>query len=102
MLNSWAGDGNYWLPDNPKATNYYFVTYASVFGDDPLRVANRWAKASKAAVGSYITGPAALDGSCRDQAGEVRERVALKVEMEKFRKVLTVSAGSRSPGSFTP
>src|SRR5215213_6002957 len=35
ILNSWAGDGNYWLPSNPRVTNYYFVTYASAFGNDP-------------------------------------------------------------------
>ena len=35
IINSWAGDGTYWLPKSPKVTNYYFVTYASIFGDDP-------------------------------------------------------------------
>src|SRR5438094_2654358 len=35
IINSWAGDGTYWLPKNPEVTNYYCVTYASVFGDDP-------------------------------------------------------------------
>src|SRR5207249_954360 len=24
ILNSWAGDGTYWLPKNPKVTNYWF------------------------------------------------------------------------------
>ena len=36
ILNSWAGDGTYWLPKSPQVTNYYFVTYASIFGDDPV------------------------------------------------------------------
>ena len=83
MLNSWAGDGNYWLPANPRVTNYFFVTYASVFGDDPLAIANRWAKATKAGVGSYITGPAALDGVVLaiKRAGSTRG-VALAAEME--------------------
>src|SRR6476660_3879943 len=35
ILNSSAGDGTYWLPQSPKVTEYYAVTYASVFGDDP-------------------------------------------------------------------
>src|SRR5918995_1400423 len=35
ILNSWAGDGTYWATENPQVTNYYVVTYASVFGDDP-------------------------------------------------------------------
>src|SRR6478609_9414156 len=37
ILNSWAGDGTYWNTQNPKVTNYYCVTYASVFGDDPSK-----------------------------------------------------------------
>jgi branched-chain amino acid transport system substrate-binding protein len=92
ILNSWAGDGSYWLPTNPKVTNYYFVTYASVFGDDPVAVANRWAKVTKAGVGSYITGPAALDGvvTAIKRAGSTKG-VALAAELEKFKKVPTVS-----------
>jgi branched-chain amino acid transport system substrate-binding protein len=92
FLNSWAGDGNYWLPKDPQVTNYFFVTYASVFGDDPLRVANRWAKATKAGVGSYITGPAALDGVVLaiKRAGSTRG-IALAAQMEKFKNVPTAS-----------
>ena len=37
VLNSWAGDGTYWLPKSPQVTNYWFVTFASSFGDDPVR-----------------------------------------------------------------
>ena len=44
IINSWAGDGNYWLPKSPPVTNYYFVTYASVFGDDPNPAVNKLAK----------------------------------------------------------
>ena len=40
MLNSWAGDGTYWVTKEPQVTNYYFVTYASIFGDDPNRAVN--------------------------------------------------------------
>ena len=92
IINSWAGDGNYWLPKDPKVTNYYFVTYASVFGDDPLALANGWAKAVKPLVGSYITGPAALDGvvTAIKRAGSTRG-VALAAQLEKFTKVPTVS-----------
>ena len=35
VLNSWAGDGVYWVTKDPQVTNYTFVTYASIFGDDP-------------------------------------------------------------------
>src|SRR3989475_6971555 len=62
VLNSWAGDGTYWLPTNPKVTNYWFVTFASCFGDDPSPAINRLAKQVKAGTGGFITGPSAIDG----------------------------------------
>jgi branched-chain amino acid transport system substrate-binding protein len=62
VLNSWAGDGNYWLPKSPPVTNYWFVTYASVFGDDPSPAVNSLAKKVHAGTGGFITGPAAIDG----------------------------------------
>ena len=41
ILNSWAGDGNYWYGTlDPKLSNYYYVTFASAFGDDPVRAVN--------------------------------------------------------------
>jgi branched-chain amino acid transport system substrate-binding protein len=92
FMNSWAGDGGYWLPKDPKVTNYYFVTFASVFGDDPVPVANQWAKASKALVGSYITGPAAIDGVViAMKRAKSTKGVLLAAQMEKFKKVPTVS-----------
>ena len=35
IMNSWAGDGTFWYPKSPPVSNYWYVTYASVFGDDP-------------------------------------------------------------------
>src|SRR5919107_2134454 len=58
ILNSWAGDGTYWLPSNPKVTNYWFVTFASSFGDDPNKAVNTLAKQVKAGTGGLIPGPA--------------------------------------------
>src|SRR6266513_715740 len=40
ILNSWAGDGTYWLPKSPQVTNYFFVTYADAFGGDPNPAVN--------------------------------------------------------------
>ena len=48
ILNSWAGDGTYWVTKDPEVTNYYFVTYASAFGDDPNPAVNALAKKVKA------------------------------------------------------
>jgi branched-chain amino acid transport system substrate-binding protein len=93
MLNSWAGDGTYWVPKSPKVTNYYFVTYASVFGDDPVKAVNGLAKSVKAGTGGFLTGPAAIDGvaAAIRRAGGSTRGLALAAQMEKFRKLPTIS-----------
>jgi branched-chain amino acid transport system substrate-binding protein len=93
IINSWAGDGNYWLPKDPKVTNYYFVTYASVFGDDPNKAVNALAKQIKAGTGGFLTGPAAIDGlvTAIKRASGSTNGAALAAQMEKFRKVPTLS-----------
>jgi branched-chain amino acid transport system substrate-binding protein len=93
ILNSWAGDGTYWLPANPKVTNYWFVTFASSFGDDPSAAVNKLAKQVKAATGGFITGPSAIDGvvtAIKRAHGSTKGLVLAKV-MEKFKKVPTIS-----------
>ena len=76
VLNSWAGDGVYWVTKDPQVTNYTFVTYASIFGDDPVPAINKLAKALKAGTGGFVTGSAAIDGVIvRDQpVGRDHER----------------------------
>ena len=44
ILNSWAGDGTYWVTKDPQVTDYYYVTFASAFGDDPNPAVNALAK----------------------------------------------------------
>src|SRR3954466_9385425 len=87
VLNSWAGDGTYWLPKSPKVTNYWFLTFASSFGDDPSAAVNKLAKQVHAATGGFITGPAAIDGvaaAIRRANGSTRG-ATLAAIMEKFR-----------------
>ena len=93
ILNSWAGDGTYWLPANPKVTNYWFVTFASCFGDDPSAAVNTLAKQVKAGTGGFITGPSAIDGvaTAIKRAHGSTKGIALAKVMEKFKKVPTIS-----------
>jgi branched-chain amino acid transport system substrate-binding protein len=93
ILNSWAGDGTYWLPKSPKVTNYYFVTYASSFGNDPNAAINKLAKQVKAATGGFITGPTAIDGvvTAIRRAHGSTNGAALAAQMVKFKKVPTLS-----------
>jgi branched-chain amino acid transport system substrate-binding protein len=92
-INSWAGDGAYWLPKDPKISNYYFVTYASIFGDDPVPAVNKLAKQVKAGTGGFLAGPAAIDGvvTAVRRAGGSTNGPKLASVMEKFHNVPTLS-----------
>jgi ABC-type branched-subunit amino acid transport system substrate-binding protein len=93
ILNSWAGDGTYWLPKDPKVTHYFFVTYASSFGNDPNKAVNALAKKVKAGTGGFITGPAAIDGvvTAINRSHGSTNGATLAATMEKFKKVPTLS-----------
>jgi ABC-type branched-subunit amino acid transport system substrate-binding protein len=94
VLNSWAGDGTYWVGNlNPKVTNYWFVTYANAFGHDPNARVNSLAAKIKAFTGGFVTGPAAIDGVVtaikRAHGSLVGSKLA--AVMQKFHKVPTIS-----------
>jgi branched-chain amino acid transport system substrate-binding protein len=98
ILNSWGGDGTYWNPDNPKVTNYYFNTYASVFGDDPDPAVRRIIAKMKAAgqapaTGGFILGAASIDAiaaAIERNHGSTKGSL-LASTFEKFRGLQTVS-----------
>jgi len=96
ILNSWAGDGTYWVTKQPKVTNYWYVTYASAFGDDPNPAVNALAKKLGPAtfgIGGFVTGPAAIDGmvTAINRAGGSTNGAALAAQLVKFKKVPTLS-----------
>ncbi len=98
ILNSWAGDGTYWVTKNPQVTNYYAVTYASVFGDDPSQdvkdlIDKMTAENAAPGTGGFITGAAAIDGvaTAIDRAGGSLDGSTLAGEMEQFSSVETIS-----------
>jgi branched-chain amino acid transport system substrate-binding protein len=99
ILNSWAGDGNYWYTPNPKITNYYYVTFASAFGDDPVKAVNTLRKRYAGAIakagntGAFVTGWSAIDGialALRRTGGNTNG-AALAAQMERFKNVPTLS-----------
>ena len=93
ILNSWAGDGTYWATKNPQVTDYYAVTYASVFGDDPNPAVRRLGKQIKAGTGGFVQGPAAIEGvvTAIRRAGGSTNGSALARQMERFKKLPTIS-----------
>ncbi|MGH3009028.1 MAG: ABC transporter substrate-binding protein [Gaiellaceae bacterium] len=100
VLNSWAGDGTYWLPTSSKISNYWFVTYANSFGHDPNPAINKLAKQVKAATGGFVAGPAAIDGlvTAIKRAHGSLNGSKLAAVMVKFKGVPTLSGKV----SFTP
>ncbi len=91
IINSWAGDGNYWVGDG--VSNYYFVTFASAFGNDPSKAVNALAKQVKAGTGGFVTGAAAVDGvvTAMRRAGGSTNGATLAAQMVRFKKVPTIS-----------
>jgi branched-chain amino acid transport system substrate-binding protein len=94
IINSWGGDGNYWWPTNPQVKNYYYVTYGSIYGDDPAPAVNRLVKAVTAsnggklpATGSFIPGADLVDAlvyAIKQSHGSTKGRV-LETAFEHFR-----------------
>src|SRR5918992_686218 len=93
ILNSWAGDGTYWTAGDPEVTDYYAVTYASVFGDDPNRAVRRLARQIKAGTGGFVQGPAAIEGvvTAIRRSGGSTNGATLARQMERFKKLPTTS-----------
>ena len=93
ILNSWAGDGTYWLSKNSKVNNYWFVTYANAFGHDPSAAVNALAAQIHAYTGGFVAGPAAIDGLvvAIKRAGGALVGSKLAAQMVKFHNVGTLS-----------
>jgi len=100
ILNSWAGDGNYWYGTlDPPLSNYYYVTFASAFGDDPVKAVNALRNKYAAAIakggstGAFVTGWSAIDGIALalKRTGGNPNGAALAAQMEKFKNVPTLS-----------
>jgi branched-chain amino acid transport system substrate-binding protein len=94
VLNSWAGDGTYWVGGSPEVTNYYFVTFASVFGDDPSKdvrqmIASLKKAGSPPATGGFLGGADAIDGVAIaiKRAGGSLNGTALANQLVKFKGV---------------
>jgi branched-chain amino acid transport system substrate-binding protein len=98
IINGWASDGNYWWPTNPQVTNFFYLTYASVWGDDPSAKVRAFETQMKAAghpaqTGGFLGGAAAIDGivAAIKGAGGSTNGAKLASVMVKFHKLPTLS-----------
>ena len=98
IINGWASDGNYWWPTSPKVTNFFYLTYASVYGDDPSAKVRAFEAQMKAAghpaqTGGFLGGAAAIDGIAYaiKKAGGSTNGAKLASIMVKFHNLPTLS-----------
>ena len=105
IMNSWAGDGNYWWSKNPKITNYYFVTYAAAIAKDPDPAVRAFEAKMKAAghpaeSGGFITGADAIDAIAYaiKKSGGSTDGAKLAAVLDHLTKFQTLGG----PISFTP
>ena len=98
IMNSWAGDGTFWYPKSPPVSNYWYVTYASVFGDDPSALVKRMIGQlnnvkQPPATGGFVTGAASIDGiaaAVKLAKGSTNGAVLAAI-MQKFKGLPTIS-----------
>jgi branched-chain amino acid transport system substrate-binding protein len=105
IISGFGMDGAFWLGAVPNLSNFYDVTYASVFGDDPnakvndLLAAFKTATGKDAATSGLITGASSIEAfSLAAQRAKSFDGKAMATEMEKFKNE-DLTAG---PSSFTP
>jgi branched-chain amino acid transport system substrate-binding protein len=99
IVGPWPLDGTYWLPKNTKYdNNIWFVTYGSIYGDDPDPEVNELVKQMSASgeepsTSAFITGAAAIDGikAAIEENNGSTEGKALAESMQKFNGLKTIS-----------
>ena len=98
IINGWASDGNYWWPKSPQVTNFYYLTYASVFGDDPSPQVRAFEAEMKKAghpaqTGGFLGGAGAIDAFAKAiiSAKGSTNGAKLASVLVRFNKVLTIS-----------
>jgi len=109
IINGWASDGAYWWPKSPKVSNFYYLTYASVYGDDPSKQVKQLEGQMKKAghpaqTGGFLGGAAAVQAIAIaiKRAHGSTDGAKLAAAMVKFHKVSTVSGKvSFSPSLHT-
>ena len=105
VVSGFGMDGAFWLGAVPDLSNFYFVTYASVFGDDPnpkvteLLSAYKSLTGSDAATSGLVTGASSIEAFAlaAEQAGSTNG-ADLAAALEAFDNV-DLTAG---PTSFSP
>ena len=105
VISGFAMDGAYWLGAVPNLSNFYDVTYASVFGDDPNVKIQKLLQEYKAKTGenavtsSPLTGASSIEAFAKAaEDAKSFDGAALAKALESFKDVeLSVGSTSFSP-----
>lgn len=105
IVSGFGMDGAFWLGAVPDLSDFYFVTYASVFGDDPkpevvsLLAEFQTRTGAPAATSGLVTGASTIEAFkiAAEQAGTT-DGAAVAAALETFNNV-ALTAG---PTSFSP
>ncbi len=105
IISGFGMDGAFWLGAVPDLSDFYFVTYASVFGDDPnpkvqeLLAAFEAQTGSPAATSSLVTGASTIEAfKIAAELAGTTDGAAVAAALEGFNNV-ELTAG---PTSFSP
>jgi branched-chain amino acid transport system substrate-binding protein len=95
FIGPWSTDGGFWVPEG--LSGFWFVTYASVFGDDPnpevqAMIEEMTARGREPATGGFVTGAATIDAivAAIEQTGST-DGAALADAFEGFEGLETTS-----------
>jgi branched-chain amino acid transport system substrate-binding protein len=88
ILGSDSWDGDFWLSGVPNLSNFFFVTYASLYGTDPREPLRRFFDAFKARYGKLPMNSNALTGYSVIQAWTIAVNRAKSLDAAKVRAAL--------------
>jgi branched-chain amino acid transport system substrate-binding protein len=99
IISPWSIDGTFWMPKSPKiATNFWNVTPASIYGDDPnpavqAMITQLTKEGHAPTQGGFVEGAAAIDGivAAIKAAGGSTDGAKLAAAMQKFHDLNTIS-----------
>ncbi len=88
LMGSESWDGDYWLEGVPNLSDMYFVTYASVFGNDPRAPMQEFMKKYEAKIGGRAVTSHAVTGYSLIEAWSKAVTEAGSLEADKVREKL--------------
>jgi branched-chain amino acid transport system substrate-binding protein len=97
IISPWSADGTFWLPKSPAVSNFYVVTFASIYGDDPSKAVKalqaQMTGKNAPTTGGFVTGASAIDALAYaiKKNGGSTNGAKLAATLQKLRNFPTIS-----------